>query len=199
MEGRCMGDKMSNKVKKEIAKSNSKETKNAKVSPRKYVNCVLMMIAIVLVVFIACKMYNRYQDNKLGESVFTRFVGTIHYDDIDNAINEMTEDGFILISYVRSEDVKRFETELKKAISDHELQNNFYYLDATDLMLEDGYIDSLNEKFGLEGYNEIELLPAILYFADGTHKKTISSTEARMLSVDDFNKMLDSYEIIETK
>jgi len=177
---------------------NATKKSNEKVSVRKYINFVLLMIVVVLIAFIGSKLYNIYKENKLSESVFIRMGGTLQYDDIDNVTSEMAPDGFILISYTKNEDVKKMESKLKKSIVNNELQSNFYYLDATDLMLENRYLDSLNEKFDLENKEDkIQGLPALLYYMDGEHKKTLSSTEVRMMSVDDFNKLLDSYEIIE--
>lgn len=194
---RMDGEYMSSKGSEVSSKKSVTDKKS--ISARKYVNCILMMVAIVLVVFIASRLYNWYQDGKLSESVFTRFVGTIQYEDIDNAVREMPSDGFIFISYVKDEQTKKLESNMKKAITNNGLQSNFYYLDATELKLNDSFINEINEKFKLEGNNKIESLPALLYFNDGEHKKTISSKDDRMMSVDDFNKLLDSYEIIETK
>ncbi|HBA37403.1 MAG TPA: hypothetical protein DCY94_01640 [Firmicutes bacterium] len=164
---------------------------------RKCLNYVLLMAVIILVAFIASKLYNTYKGNQLGESIFGRMVGNIQYSDIDSATSELPSDGFILISYLKNEDVNKFEAALKRNVVSNELQSNFYYLDATDLMLEDDYVDTLNEKFNLSGNKKIEELPAIIYYKDGELKTTITSTKKKMLSVDDFNKMLDSYEIIE--
>lgn len=174
-----------------VKKNNGKE----KINIRKYVNYVLMMIAIILVAVIIVKMYNTYQENLLGESVFSRMAATIQYDDIDSTMSEMSTDSFILISYVKNEKVNSFEEKLKKSIVDHELQNNFYYLDATDMMLEKDYLKDLNDKFELKAPNEIEELPAIIYYREGKLMKTISSSEEQMLSSDDFDKLLDTYEI----
>jgi hypothetical protein len=181
-----------------MAKAKEKKTETENSNVRKYINFALMMIAIVLVVLIACKLYTTYKENKLGESVFTRFVGSIQYDDIENATKEMGTDGFILISYTKNEDVKKFESSLKKAISNNNLQDSFYYLDATELKLEEGYIATLNKKFNLSDQYEIEELPAILYYRDGSIMKTLSSTSTEMITVDDFNKLLDNYEILGT-
>ncbi len=183
---------------KEVS-SKKRVTEKKTVSVRRYVNCILMLVAFVLIAFIASKLYNWYNDGKLGESVFTRFVGGIQYEDIDDAVNEMPGDGFIFISYVKDEETKKLENSLKKAITNNGLQSNFYYLDATELKLNDNFIDEVNDKFKLEGNNKIETIPALLYFNDGQHKKTLTSKEDRMMSVDDFNKLLDSYEIIETE
>lgn len=176
----------------------SSNTKKKKINVRTYVNWILTMVAIVLVCFIGSKLYQTYQDNKLGESVLSRTVGTIQYDDIENATVELTSNDFIFISYVKSKDVKKLETKLKDTILKNELQNNFFYLDATDLMLNENYVNNLNEKFGLEGNDKIEELPALLYYKDGKFVKTITSTKTRMMSNDDFLNLLDSYEILES-
>lgn len=172
--------------------------KREKVNVRKYVNYVLLMIAIVLICFIASKLYNTYKTNQLKDSVLTRIVGTIQYDDVENAKRELSSEDFIFISYVKSVEVRELEKKMKKTIVNNDLQNNFYYLDATDLMLEDGYIDSLNKKFNLSGKDKIEELPALLYYKDGEFIKTITSTSESLMSVDDFNKLLDNYEILES-
>ncbi len=172
-----------------------KNKKREKIDIRKYVNYVLAMIAIVLVAVIAVKLYGTYQSNKLSESVFSRMASTMQYDDIENVTSEMSTDGFILVSYVKNEEVANFERDLKRTIIDKELQNNIFYLDATDLMLEENYIATLNSKFDLEGHNAIEELPAILYYREGKLMTTISSTQNRMLTSGDFEQLLDSYEI----
>lgn len=173
-----------------------KTKKKSREDVQKYVNFALAMIAIVLVVFIGCKLYDRYQNSKLKDSVFSGFVGNIQYDDIADVTGEMPTHGFILVSYVKNEKVNELESGLKKSVLNHELQNNFYYFNATDLMLNEGYIDDINEKFGLKDINVIQELPALLYYRDGKIMRTISSTKDRMLSTDDFDKLLDNYEII---
>ena len=172
-----------------------KSGKKEKVDVRKYVNYVLMMVAVVLVAFIAVKLYNTYEDNKLGESVFTKMARNIQYDDIDSTTSEMSTDSFILISYTKNKEVKDFEEALKRSVINNELQDKFYYLDATDAMLNENYISSLNRKFALDEHHAIEELPAILYYKEGKFMTSISSTSSRMLTSDDFEKLLDSYEI----
>ena len=166
-----------------------------KINIRRYINWLLFLIAVILVCFIAGKLYGVYQTSKLKESVLTRVVGTIQYDDIDNATKELVSDDFIFISYVKSAEVRKLETKIKSKILENDLQNNFYYLDATDLMLENDYIDSLNKKFKLKDSNKIQALPALLYYKNGKFVKTITSTSEQMMTSDEFNKLLDNYEI----
>lgn len=186
------------KWKIEVSSMADLKTKSKKkVNIRKYVNCILLMIAVVLVAVIATKGYRTYKQNKLGESVFIKMGGNLQYKDIETATIELPTDGFILISYTKNEEVKKLETDLKKSIVNNELQNNFYYLDVTDMMLEEGFVDSLNEKFKLDEVHYIESIPAILYYRDGKFMTSISSTKDRMLRVDDFDKLLDSYEVLD--
>lgn len=179
---------------KVVKKKNPKGT-----NVRKYVNFCLLMVAIVLVVFIAAKIYNKYQENKLGSSVFSGIVGNIQYNDVENVTEEMPSNAFILISYVKNKETNSLEKELKKSVLANDLQNNFYYMDASELMLNEGYVQDLNDKFKLEGHHELIGIPAIVYLKDSEVVTTLSSTESRMLRVDDFVKLLDSYEIIDNK
>lgn len=175
-----------------MAKKNSK-----KIGIRKYVNYVLLMVAIVLVCLLGVKMWNSYKEGRLDQSVLMRSIGTIQFDDVDNARTELVSDDFIFVSFVKSDEVRKLESKMKKTILKYELQKNFYYLDATDLMLEEDYIDLLNEKFILKGNNKIEALPALIYYKDGKVMKTLSSSSDKILTHDEFVKLLDNYELIE--
>ena len=170
--------------------ANKKEKSNF----RKYLNLCLLLVAIFLVCLMASKLYSVYEANKLKDSVLSRVVGTIQYDDVENATREMVSDDFIFISYVKSPEVRSLEKKLKKIIIEKELQNNFYYLNATDLMLEDDYVSDLNKKFNLKDTNKIKNLPALLYYKNGKFVKTITSDD-KIFTSDEFSKLLDNYEI----
>ena len=171
-------------------------SKNAKkVSIRKYVNYSLFLVAIVIICLLGSKLYNMYKENNLSTSVLARTVGVLQYDDIDNAIGEFVSDDFILISYTKSKDTRKLENGLKKIIINNNLENNFFYLDATELMLEDNYINTLNTKFKLTDKNKIEAIPALLYYKNGEFVKTTSSTKNTIISSDELAKIIDEYEI----
>jgi len=173
--------------------------KAKKIGVRKYVNYILLMIAIVLVCLLSVKIWDSYKESRLDTSVLTRSVGSIQFDDVDNARTELVSDDFIFVSYVKSDEVRKLETKMKKTILKHELQKNFYYLDATDIMMEENYVELINEKFVLKGNNKIEALPALIYYKEGKVVKTLSSTSDKLLVHDDFIKLLDNYELIERK
>ena len=151
------------------------------------------MIVIILGCLLTYKMANIYKANKLSQSVLTRVIGSIGYDDIDNTMNEMTSDDFIIISFVKSEDSRKIEKNLKKIIIDNDLQNNTYYLDVTDKMLEDDYLDELNEKFKLTGSNKIDGLPTILYYKDGKFIKKVTHANKGKTLDELFQELIDEY------
>lgn len=174
-----------------MASKNSKNTDKKYI--RKFINYILLMILIILGCVLTYKMVNIYKANKLSQSVLTRVVGSIGYDDIDNTMNEMTSDDFIIVSFVRSEDTRKIEKNLKKIILDYNLQNNTYYLDITDKMLEDDYLDELNDRFKLSGSNKIDGLPTILYYRDGKFiKKITHANKGKTLDVL-FAELIDEY------
>ena len=175
-------------------KQEEKTIKNERI--RKIVNYVLLMVAIILVCLLGLKVTRNIQNSKYQKSVLDKVVGTISLDDLGDATKELTSDDFILISYTGSKEVRQLEKDIKKVILDNDLQSNFFYLNITDFMLEDDYIKALNDEFKLKGKNEIKNVPAILYFKDGDFVKTLTSTQDRMLSIDDLAELLDSYEII---
>lgn len=173
-----------------MAANNTKKT-----SFRTTLDYILLLIAIVLGCFLLSKIYNIYKDSNLNVSVLERTVGTIQVDDLENAKSEFMSDNFILISFTKSKENRKIEKNIKKIITEKNLQDNFYYLDATELMLEDNYIANLNKKFNLSGNNKIETLPAIIYYKNKEVTKVLNNNYNGTLLYDEFAKLLDEYEI----
>lgn len=145
---------------------------------RKFINYILLMITIILLCVISVKLHNIYKQNRLSTSVLTRTIGSINYDDINNTIGELTSDDYIIISYVKSENTRDIEKEIKNTIVDNNIQNNTYYLDVTDKMLEENFYQNLNSKFKLN--NKIVSVPAILCYEDGKLIKIIDNTDGKI-------------------
>ena len=178
----------------ERKKKDEKAIKREKI--RKTVNYILLMIAIILVCLLSLKVYKNYQNSKYQTSVLNKVVANMSLDDLDNAKAELASDDFIIISYTGSKEVRQLEKQIKKTILDNDLQGNFVYLDVTDLMLEDDYLDVLNKQFKLKDKDALKGVPAILYYKDGEFVKTLTS-DKEMIRVDDLQELLDSYEILE--
>ena len=68
------------------------------------------------------------------------------------------------------------------------------YLNVTDLLEEENYLDKINELLNLED-TKIEKLPAIIYFKDNELVKILDS-KLSLLKSTDFYRLLEQYEII---
>ena len=165
---------------------------------RKVINYCLLMILVILLALLGLKTYKSRQNFIYTTSPLEKVVNTMSIDDLDSATIELASDSFVYITYTESKDVYTFEKKLHKTIIDNNLQNNFYLLDATDIKLEDNYIDMLNKKFSLKEKNSIKALPALLYYKDGKLVKVLSSTDKEMINNDSVLNLLDSYELLES-
>ena len=172
-----------------------KENKNL----RMIINTCLLMIVIILAFTLSIKLYKTYKENKLSQSVLSRTIGTIQYEDIDSAKNEFTGNTFILISYLKSKETRNFEKDIKKIIIKNNLETNFYYIDATELKLNENFLDNINKKFNLNNNTKINNIPAIIYIENGVVKDSISSKNNKILNSKDFNNLLIKNNIIESK
>lgn len=180
-----------------MAKKEKSNLKKDKL--RKAVNYILFLIVVVLVCLLCVKVYNNYKNREYQESVLNQVIGSISLDDLSNATTELVSDDFIVISYTGSKETRTLEKSIKKIILDNDLQNNFYYLDATDIMLEENYLDLLNKEFKLDKNNKIDALPAIVYYKNGKVVETLSSTNDKIISTSDFKQLLIKNKILESK
>ena len=169
-----------------------------RISFRKYLNYLLFLVTVVIIALLGSKIYNIIKENNIKTSVMNRVVGTIQIDDIENATKEFTSNNFILISYANSKDTHKLENRLKKIVIDNNLQDNFYYLDATEMMTEKNYLDIINKKFKIEENKKIEALPVLLYYKDGVLTEIISSKTNKIMSSDELAQLIDEYEINKT-
>ena len=166
---------------------------NKRVIPRKN---YLILLGVIVLVFTAClasyNLYNIYQENKIKNSPLSQT--EILYEDLKNATIEINADTFLVISYVEDEQVYQNEVEIKNMLKKQDLLDNVMYLNVTEYMLEEGFIQELNSVLKLKDNLTIETLPAIVYYKDGEAVKTIDSKDG-LLNVGNFQQLIDMYEL----
>lgn len=166
---------------------------NKRVIPRKN---YLILLGVIVLVFTAClasyNLYNIYQENKIKNSPLSQT--EILYEDLKNATVEINADTFLVISYVEDEQVYKNEIEIKNMLKKQDLLDNVMYLNVTEYMLEEGFIQELNTVLKLKDNLTIETLPAIVYYKDGEAVKTIDSKDG-LLNVGNFQQLIDMYEL----
>ena len=117
--------------------------KKREVPLKNYIIGLLIIIAVFLVTWYAKKTYEISMQNKLSQSVLSRVVGEIKYDETDNVLLEKSANYFIYISYANDKKTYDLEKQIKSTISKYEIQDNFYYLNVTDEMEKDNFIEKL--------------------------------------------------------
>lgn len=156
----------------------------------------IILIGVIVLVITAClatyNLYNIYKENKIKTSPLS--VNEILYEDLKNATKEINADTFLVISYTEDEKVHKNEVEIEKMLSKEELIDNVMYLNVTDYMLEEGFIEELNSVLKLKDNLSVATLPAVVYYKDGEVVKTIDSKDG-LLNKGNFQQLIDMYEL----
>ena len=163
------------------------------VVPKKnYYILILMLIGIVVLTFSIVSIVNGIKNSNVSSGYINRYVSKISYDEIDNYLIEPASNAFIYITYTGDKTIYKLEKEIKKLINNYDLASNFIYVDVTKKMLDNDFLNQLNNKLNVE--KKINKLPVILYYRDGILTDMVER-DANIFNVADFQKLLDNYEI----
>ncbi len=112
--------------------------------------------------------------------------------EIEAALSETPSDYFVFVTYNKNEDTFELEKELEPVITDYNLQQYIYYVNVTDMMDDDNYLDKINKSLGLDK-GTIEKVPSILYFTDGelAVDGIVEREDELMINAGDFEKLLE--------
>jgi len=87
---------------------------------------------------------------------------------INSVLSETPSYYFVYISYTKDKNVFNFEKKLKPIIDDYNLQNNFYYINVTDIKENNkNYLNDIALELNVSE-SIINKVPIILYFKDGS-------------------------------
>lgn len=162
-----------------------------RVVPKKnYYILIGLLIGVVILTFSIVSICNAVKNKNITSGYLNKYVSEISYKELDTYLLEPASDTFVYITYTGDENVYKLEKGLKKIINNNELADNFIYVDITEEMLDNNFINNLNQKINCN----IEKLPVLLYYKDGVLTEQLESKKL-LFSVADFQKMLDNYEI----
>lgn len=173
----------------------AKEKKDEKryIPLKNYYIAAFILIVIILITLYSFKWYQVKEDEKLRESyLVTTETVTLEINDFDElkqVFAETPEEYFVYIGYRNNRDVYNLEKDLKKIIDDYNLKDFFYYVDATDLMKEDEYLNKLNSNLNLTK-DKLEKVPSIIYFSKEGYE-IIKRDDKNMIKAADLGKLLD--------
>ena len=166
---------------------------NGKVVPRRNYFLLFLIIVLVIVGTLAIiNISNAIKNKKINAGYINKYVSELKYKELNSFLVEPANNTFLYLTYTGDKEVYKLETKLKKLINTYELQSNFIYVDVTSEMAASDFIKTLNDKVGANG--EINKLPVILYYKDGTLTEILEGQNG-VFTVGDFQKLLDEYEI----
>jgi len=166
---------------------------SARVVPKKnYYILVVMLIGVVILTFAITSIVNAVKNNNVSSGYINRYVSEIAYTELDTYLVEPASNTFIYVTYTGDKNIYKLEKDLKKLVNNYELANEFIYVNVTDEMLDEDFVNELNDKLNIT--EKISKLPVILYYKDGVLTDIVDSEE-NLFSVADFQKLLDIYEI----
>lgn len=157
---------------------------------------LITILSVILIIFFSFYVYKWIEVKKESKYLNSYLIETntinlemTDIDEISSVLSETPSYYFIYIGYTKDQNTYEFEKKLKPLIDNYALQNNFYYLNITDIKENNkNYKEQLNQKLNLEK-NTISKVPVILYFKDNELvKKDIYNTK-------DFENLLKTLEI----
>lgn len=137
-------------------------------------------IYIYLLIIIICGIFlffylNKWKEVKEEEKYLNSYLvntGTVNLEmsdikEINTVLSETPSYYFVYISYTKEEDVYNLEKELKPLITEYDLQNNFYYINVTDIKEKnENFKEDIAKELKIDS-KEIKKVPIILYFKEG--------------------------------
>ena len=170
-----------------------KKVENRFIPLKNYYIAAFVLIAIILVTLYIFKWYEVKQSEKYRESYLvsteTVTLEINEENELKQVFLEAPEEYFVYIGYRNNKDVYNFEKDLKSIIEDYNLKDIFYYVDATDLMKDDNYIEMFNTTLNLNS-DKIEKIPVIIHFKEKQY--TIVKNSDNITLVADFNNLLEN-------
>ena len=150
---------------------------------RNYLKLIIIIIVTVILTISFSNLYKNYEKNKLNDGYISKYVSIINYNELTSALTEINSDTLLYISFVNNKGVYNLEKKIKKILKTNDLEDNFFFVDATN------YIDNESKL-----NNEDLVLPAILYYKDGAFMDHIDSKNG-MIDISKFELLLERNEL----
>ena len=162
------------------------------IPKKNYYILIIMLIGVAVLTLAISSIVNAVKNNNVSTGYINRYVSEISYSELDTYLVEPASNTFIYITYTGDEQIYKLEKNLKKIVNNYELATDFVYVNVTENMIEDNFVNKLKEKLKIS--EKISKLPVILYYKDGILTDLVDSEE-NLFNVADFQKLLDNYEI----
>lgn len=174
--------------------------KNEKYIPTKnYITAIVLILVVVLLSLYFFEWYKVYQDDKVKDSYLVKsstITNVINIEEIETVfVDTPPEDYFVYISYTGNKDIYDMEKDLVDVINEYNLNDKFYFINVTDIMEDENYIEELNTSLQIKE-QKIAKVPTILYFKNGELAKDgiLYREDDHIINAGDFAQFLETKE-----
>ena len=165
-----------------------------KIPTKNYVIVFVVSLLVIALTFYVRFVYLKYQASNTEGSVFyDKSINQIRLEDLDYAVNEATE-SILFVSFNGDDIVSGMERRLYREINKKDLNDKILYLNVTDHLVDDKYIDVLKTKFANVSDN-INRAPLFIFIKDGEAVEAIDSS-SKLADYKAFNTLLSKYGMI---
>lgn len=174
--------------------------KNERYIPTKnYVTAFIIILIIIILTLYIFEWYKVYEKNQVEQSYLIKS-NIIRNEikeikEVEAIFTEVPDDYFIYISYTGNKEIYNMEKDLKDIISRYNINDKFYFINVTDMMKNDNYIEELNNSLGLEE-QKITKVPTIIYYKNGEVAKNgiLTRDDDNIINAGDFGQFLETRE-----
>ena len=160
---------------------------------RNYLKLGMIIVCVIVGTLLFAVIYTNMSKHRLNSEYLAKHVSTINYNELQNALIELSGDTILYISFTGQKNTYDLDKGIRKIINNQELKDNVIYINMTDRMSKADYIKNLNELLGIEN-RPITTLPALVYFKDADLIDVIDSKDS-ILTVGEFSRLIEMYEI----
>jgi len=182
---------------KEEVKSTEELPKNElkKIPLSNYLIAAIIVVWIFILAFLGYQLHKNHQEKLYQEGYFYHHNTSINktsLDKISSVLANSQGSVFVLFNYRGSEDTYRLEEDLDQVIQDYHFNDQFYYVDLTEMMGKANC--DLTCVVQSEFHVTLKNVPAILYYQDGNLVDIAQRDDQKVLEAADYVKLLDMYE-----
>ena len=171
--------------------------KSKNINPKNYLYALLILVGGILLVWYIFEWYQVKKEEKLMNSyLITSKTINSKIDDLSSLElirQEAPSSYFIFLSYTNDEEVYNLEKNLKRVIDKFKINDIFYYIDVTNIMEQENYLDNIESAIGV---SNLEKMPAIIYVHEGKilESNVLDGVGNNILKVEDLEDILEIYE-----
>lgn len=168
-----------------------------KVPMKNYIIFAIMTIVVILVVLYTANYYSLSRDFYLDNSYVNNIIPNIDEASFESFVNE-TPEVVVYIADSKDATLKNFEKKFRRLIINHNIKENFIYLDSSKID-GDSFYNTFPKYYSSDlRVSSLELvIPNLFYFENGKITKILYLNSNDEINISDVQSFLIECEVID--